>query len=237
MIPPEVAVQGGINSLGIRGKRPQGTPECTLCLVTMILNELRRELKQRRRRLPPDYRARASAQIATRIRQLPVLRRAHHIAGYIPCRGEADPLAAIRSAQRQHIYLPVLHPFLSRKLIFAPWTATTRLQPNRYNIPEPDVAWQHCIRPERLDVVLTPLLGFDAQLNRLGMGGGYYDRTFAFRRYCRHWPRPYLLGIAFSEQQCETLPVTPRDIPLDAVVTPDTLFLPDSEIHNNAHAN
>ena len=194
----------------------------------MILTELRRELKRRRCQLPPDYRAQANARLAIRIRQLSVFRRARHIAAYIPNRGEADPLTSIQPAQHQQIYLPVLHPFLPRKLIFAPWTATTRFQRNRYNIAEPDVAWQDCIRPGRLDLVLTPLLGFDDQANRLGMGGGYYDRTFAFRRYCDHWPRPYLLGIAFSEQQCDVLPITPRDIPLDAVVTPDALFLPDS---------
>lgn len=205
----------------------------------MPLTELRRALQQRRRQLPPDYRAQANARLTARIWQLPVFRRAHRIAGYIACRGEADPLMAMLLARCQHkqICLPALHPFLPRKLIFAPWTATTRLQRNRYNIPEPDVSWRHCVRPRRLDLVLTPLLGFDAQANRLGMGGGYYDCTFAFRRYCGHWPRPYLLGIAFSEQQCEVLPVNPWDIPLDAVATPDDLFLPDPKAHHHVYAN
>ncbi|MEL6711503.1 MAG: 5-formyltetrahydrofolate cyclo-ligase [Pseudomonadota bacterium] len=196
----------------------------------MIPATLRRELKRRRRQLSPDYRAQANARLAARIQQLPAFRRARHIAGYIPCQGEADPLPAMLAAQRQckQTFLPVLHPFLPRKLIFAPWTATTRFQSNRYNIPEPDMPLWQSIPPARLDLVLTPLLGFDAQANRLGMGGGYYDRTFVFRRYYRYWPRPYLLGVAFSEQQCDELPVNPWDIPLDAVITPDALFLPDS---------
>jgi 5-formyltetrahydrofolate cyclo-ligase len=196
----------------------------------MPLTELRRTLKRRRQQLPPDYRAQAAAQLTSRLQQLPVFRRARHIAGYFACRGEMDPLGILLTAQRQckQTYLPVLHPFLPRKLLFAPWSVTTRLQYNRYNIPEPDVAWRQCIQPRRLDIVLTPVLGFDTQANRLGMGGGYYDRTFVFRRSATHRSRPYLLGIAYTEQQCATLPINPWDIPLDAVLTPDQLFLPDT---------
>lgn len=192
----------------------------------MTTHSLRRTLKQRRRQIPPDQRTLLNARLTSHIQQLPVFRRAQHIAGYVACGGEADPLALLRLAQRQRkqCYLPVLHPFLPRKLLFAPWTTTTPMRHNRFGIPEPVYSVAHCIQPALLNLVLTPLLGFDHQAHRLGMGGGFYDRTFAFRRWRQHWHQPCLLGMAFTEQQCPTLPQYPWDVALDLVVTPEAIF-------------
>ena len=77
---------------------------------------------------------------------------------------------------------------------------------------------QDCCMPKYLDVVLLPLLAFDLAGNRLGMGGGYYDRCFsAYRnRRLRH---PLRVGLAFAWQQADNLPAQPWDVPLHAVVT------------------
>ena len=88
---------------------------------------------------------------------------------------------------------------------------------NRLGIQEPQGL--RTIAPRRLDLVLLPLVGFDARGVRLGAGGGYYDRAFAFRRWRRAWHAPRLIGIAYSFQQVDTLTPAAHDVLLAAVVT------------------
>ena len=71
----------------------------------------------------------------------------------------------------------------------------------------------------QLDVVIAPLVAFDESLNRLGMGGGYYDRTFAFRKRARVLRRPVLIGVAYSFQRVDRLQPENWDVPLDVVIT------------------
>jgi 5-formyltetrahydrofolate cyclo-ligase len=65
----------------------------------------------------------------------------------------------------------------------------------------------------------VPLVGFDADGNRLGMGAGFYDRHFAFLRHRRAWHRPLLIGLAFERQRVARLPAAAHDVPLWGVVT------------------
>ena len=76
---------------------------------------------------------------------------------------------------------------------------------------------------EAIDVVLTPLVGFDRACNRIGRGRGYYDRHFSFLNDVPRPPRPRLIGIAHDLQLVEQLPVHAHDVRLDAVVTPTAL--------------
>jgi 5-formyltetrahydrofolate cyclo-ligase len=95
--------------------------------------------------------------------------------------------------------------------------ATTTQRRNRYGILEPtDLA---PVSARDLQLILIPLVGFDAQGHRLGSGAGYYDRALAFRRLRRHWPGPKLVGIAYECQRVEALAVRPTDVPLDAIIT------------------
>jgi 5-formyltetrahydrofolate cyclo-ligase len=113
-------------------------------------------------------------------------------------------------------------------LWFGRYAPDTILQPNRYRIPEPAIAADTVADPSRFDLVLVPLVGFDLVGNRLGMGGSYYDRTFAYRleNKTRH---QRLVGLAFECQKCERLPAEPWDVPLDGVVTEAGIyrFTPD----------
>ena len=98
----------------------------------------------------------------------------------------------------------------------------TRMAPNRFGIPEPIDAKP--LRARQLDLLLMPLVGFDLEGNRLGMGGGFYDATLAFMRHRRVWRKPRLVGIAYECQRVDTLPHEPWDMPLDAVLTERQLY-------------
>ncbi|MCB1735411.1 MAG: 5-formyltetrahydrofolate cyclo-ligase [Gammaproteobacteria bacterium] len=186
---------------------------------------LRRTLRAKRTALSPaEHRAHGAAATAL-ILQDPWYRKARHIAVYLAVGGELDVSMLIGAAWRDNktVYLPILAPFGANRLWFAPYAASTRLAPNRFGIPEPEIHPRRWVLPRRrLDLVITPLLGFDHNGNRLGMGGGYYDRSFAFKRGSSV-QRPRLLGAAHAFQQVESLDRRPWDIPLDGVATELTL--------------
>jgi 5-formyltetrahydrofolate cyclo-ligase len=112
-------------------------------------------------------------------------------------------------------------------LRFAPWRPGDPLVSNRFGIPEPDVALSSLIDPEQMALVLLPLVGFDRRGQRLGMGGGWYDRSFAFRNL--HRPPPWLVGVGFATQQVDALAVEPWDVALDAVCSEQGMLLIPSD--------
>jgi 5-formyltetrahydrofolate cyclo-ligase len=182
--------------------------------------QLRQELKRRRAALTAAQRSKASREILRQVRRLPRFQRARRIAAYIGANNEVDPMPLLAEASRRgkQCYLPVLHPFRHGRLLFRLWRPGQRMRSNRFGIPEPTPR-RHRLLPARdLDLVLAPLLGFDHRCGRLGMGGGYYDRSFAFRRRSGI-RRPALVGLAFSVQQLPVIPVRPWDIMLDMVIT------------------
>ena len=120
-------------------------------------------------------------------------------------------------------YLPVLSPIGPPRLRFKLWKRGEALRNNRYGIAEPRGG--RYIMPRALSLLLMPLVGFDADCNRLGMGKGYYDRTFAFRRHGGA-RRPVLLGLAHECQRVEKLQAEVWDLPLDGVVTDQAWYRP-----------
>lgn len=192
--------------------------------------ELRRELRRRRRALTPDQRRRASRELCRRLRCLPELQRARRVALYLPNDGEIDPRPLIDwfTARRAHVYLPVLRPLVENRLWFVRYRAGTRMTRNRFGIAEPDTRFgahrANRLPAWALDTVLLPLVGFDDDGQRIGMGGGFYDRTFAFAR--RQRPRPRLIGLAHDCQRVDSLPVEGWDVPLDAIVSDRRIVRP-----------
>jgi 5-formyltetrahydrofolate cyclo-ligase len=157
--------------------------------------------------------------------------RARRIAAYWPTDGELDPRPLVHQAlaRGKTAYLPVLGSAFGHagmtKLRFARFRPGERMCPNRFGIPEPRFRGRNT-RPARdLDLILVPLVGFDSDGNRIGMGGGYYDRTLAYLRTRRHWRRPRLIGIAHECQRLEKIAQRPWDIPLDAVVTERRIYV------------
>lgn len=162
----------------------------------------------------------ANPALIERLLTLPSYQSAKAIAFYMAQDGEVDLEPAMQAAlaDGKHCYLPVM-PKGQRTLGFARRAMDTPLRPNRYGVLEPPA--ENTLSPEALDLVFMPLVAFSMQRDRLGMGGGYYDRTFAFRRASF---TPALVGVAFDCQCCPTLKPNAWDIPCDQIVTESTIL-------------
>lgn len=184
-------------------------------------------MRRRRRALSPEELAAHSQLVARRLEHEPLFRRSTHIAAYFAGDGEIDPLPLLRRAwaMRKICYLPILSPHFHQRLAFAPYREGDPLVLNIYGIPEP-ARPEHLIDGRLLDLVLTPLVAFDTAGSRLGMGGGYYDRSFAFLRQRRHWRRPHLVGLAHDFQRVDQLDTQSWDVPLAAIVTEAAFYRP-----------
>jgi 5-formyltetrahydrofolate cyclo-ligase len=185
---------------------------------------LRADMAARRATLGAAARIAAATSVMRSLEQLPEFVVDPNVAGYWAVRGEVPlNLAVARLASReQHYFLPVLDESAPRRLRFAEFTAGAALVPNRFGIPEPRDT--HTISAQQLDVVLLPLLAFDARGNRLGTGGGWYDPTLSFLREQARPARPLLVGIGYAFQQVEALPAESWDVPLDCIATENGLI-------------
>jgi 5-formyltetrahydrofolate cyclo-ligase len=184
----------------------------------MSKSALRKELRKRRRALSAAQQKSAARRLHRRLVTSPLFRFSRRIAFTMAADGEIDPSLLLATAQRlgKDCYLPVLSPVGPPRLRFKRWRKGESLRTNFYGIAEPRNG-RHC-PPRALSLVLLPLVGFDANGNRLGMGKGYYDRTFAFRRHGAG-RRPVLLGLAHECQRVDQLEVEAWDLPLDGIVT------------------
>jgi 5-formyltetrahydrofolate cyclo-ligase len=185
---------------------------------------LRQAIRDRRRAIPAETAGRFARRLVINARRYPFLLTSRHVAGFLPADGEMDPLPLMQHlwSLGKRMYLPVLVPFNSNHLWFARFEPGDELVYNRYGILEP--VRRNLIKATALDLVLTPLVAFDTRGHRIGMGGGFYDRSFAFlqRRNC--WHKPRLLGIAYELQKQHAITVDHWDIPLDAIVTENALY-------------
>lgn len=188
--------------------------------------ELRQILRTRRQQLTPAERAIASEKIANFVTQLPAVLTSNRIACYLSqeCEVETKSIVQWLWLQRKTCYLPVITTAKSKELYFAPYDATTHLIPNRYQILEPDISITPPISASSLEVVLVPLVGFDKKGHRLGMGGGFYDRSFAFLREPNTLHKPLLVGLAFACQEVPELINESWDIPMQVIITENGLF-------------
>ncbi len=183
--------------------------------------QIRQQIRKLRRGLSQAEQRRHASALARNLERTPAYRRATRIAFYLAADGEIDPGPALRRALRagKRCYLPVLAKRSQRSLWFVAYRHRTRLQRNRFGILEPSLRHNDRVPPRGLHVIVMPLVAFDAAGHRLGMGGGFYDRTLSYLRRRRHWKAPKLLGAAHELQRIEEIAPEPWDIPLDLVVT------------------
>lgn len=183
--------------------------------------QLRRMLRKARRALPPSQQRQAARGLYQQLAQSALFRRARHISLYLPTDGEIDPRLLLRAAQRcgKATYLPVLSAWPRTKMVFQRIRPGEKLTPNRFRIlePRPNLARQRKVWA--LDLVLLPLVGFDDVGGRLGMGGGFYDRSLAYLARRQNWRKPTLLGLAHECQKVERLAQASWDVPLQGTVT------------------
>lgn len=183
---------------------------------------LRRRLREQRRALDRRSQHQAARALVRHLFRHRLWRQVHTLAAFCAADGEPDLWPLMHAAHRagRRVHLPVIAA-PAAPMGFREWRPGRRLTPNRLGIPEPvDGTTRH---PRRMDLVLTPLVGFDAAGNRLGMGGGFYDRTFAFLHRRRRWHHPRLVGVAHDFQQVDTLAAEPWDVPLWGILTPSGL--------------
>ncbi len=186
---------------------------------------LRRRLRQQRQQLSKVQQRHAASKLARLVWCSSLFRRSRHIGFYLANDGELDltPLLQHAWAMRKTCYLPVISA--DRRLRFTPYYPGDPLAPNIFGIPEPSGAGLRLVDARLLDLLLLPLVGFDIQGNRLGMGGGFYDRSLAGLRHRHHWRKPRLLGIAHALQRVDALDPQWWDIPLDGIATDQQLHL------------
>lgn len=183
--------------------------------------QLRRLLRQRRRALSRSQQRLAARNLYRQLAQHPRFRRARDIALYLPSDGEIDPRPLLAAAQKRgkRTYLPVLSAWPRTKMVFQRVDRHEKLTGNRFRILEPRPQPARQRKVWALDLVLLPLVGFDARGGRLGMGGGFYDRSLAYLHRRKNWHKPTLLGLAHECQRVDELTLASWDVPLQATVT------------------
>jgi 5-formyltetrahydrofolate cyclo-ligase len=192
------------------------------------LADERQRLRRLRRALTGRERLRAERRIVASLRRLGLTARGRRVALYLARDGEVDLAEYIREARRSgvRLYAPRITSQRRRILRFLPLADDGALTRNWYGIAEPADEPALAIALRCLDVVLTPLVGFDRQGQRLGMGAGYYDRALRRRLTAGTWRRPRIVGVAFACQESTQLVAAPWDVPLDVVVTERGILRP-----------
>lgn len=181
--------------------------------------QLRKLIRQRRQQLSLALQQQAASDLVNQALALPALSNSQHIALYLANDSELDTFPLIQALWQQgkQLYLPVLHPFAAGYLLFVKYDQDTLLYPNRFGIPEPLAQCHRLLPVHQLDIIFTPLVAFDLKGNRLGMGGGFYDRTLS---QLPTKSRSKVIGLAHSCQQVDAVPTDSWDVPLQRIITP-----------------
>lgn len=182
---------------------------------------LRKTLRDRRHNLTAEQQKQHALQACQHLLQSEYIQNAKQIALFLSQDGELDTQPVIEELWQlkdKTLFLPALKTQPDWYMGFSPYAENTPLHNNQFNIPEPDVTLAQHITGQELELVIMPLVGFDKEGNRLGMGGGYYDRTFEFKLNSPH-SKPLLIGWAHSCQQVEKLNSESWDVPLNGIIT------------------
>lgn len=184
--------------------------------------EFRRPMREKRRELSQLNIDQASKRVAAQLIYFHPLQDAKKIAHYMPSEGEIDTRFILECTpfRNKEFFLPVLN-VEAKTLSFYPHPLNAKLVNNQFSIPEPNTLGQKALALENLDIIFIPLVAFDKNGNRLGRGGGYYDRTLAHHKEGK---KPLLIGLAYEFQKMEHIEPEAWDIPLDVIVTENEIY-------------
>ena len=188
-------------------------------------SQLRRHFRSLRNSLSQTQQIAASEQILAQCHALTQYRDASFVACYLAQDGEITLTPIIEDAWHngKTVCLPVLHPFCKGHLIFVKYRHNSEMILNRFAIPEPKLNVADIVPISLLNIVFTPLVAFDESAQRLGMGGGFYDRTLA--PMIRNEISPQVFGVAHDCQRVEEGLVNEEwDIPMQKIITPSSIF-------------
>jgi 5-formyltetrahydrofolate cyclo-ligase len=189
--------------------------------MTVIREEIRRAMRANRRRISPTDRAIAARQFAAAADRAYLLLPQRRIAVYHPYGHEADTQGITQRAWQRgcRVYLPVITHQRDFRMEFRRFAAGTCLKSNAFGILEPLKEGAERIPVFHLDVIFMPLVAFDDRGSRIGSGAGFYDRALRHLHGARHWRRPKLVGVAYSQQRADSIEANAWDIPMDAIIT------------------
>lgn len=187
-------------------------------------SQLRQLIRQRRTSLTTAEQTTAGIALLEQIKQLPAIHDANNIAIYLSSDGEIDtkPVIEWLWQQNKKLVLPALHPFSKGHLLFLNYHTDSPITHNKYGIAEPKLDQTQICLIKDIDIIFTPLVAFDHTGQRLGMGGGYYDRTL--EQWFNTGIGPLPIGLAHDCQQVEQIPAEHWDIPLPIFVTPSNIW-------------
>ena len=207
-------------------------------------NQIRSSIRTKRKSLSIIEQKELSSELLEQLIARPDVLAADNIAIYLANDGELDPMLFIQWCWQHNksVYLPVLHPFTTGHLLFLHYQPNSIMQQNKYGILEPKLDVRLIKSINDIDIIFTPLVAFDKTGNRLGMGGGFYDRTLStwFKHYClesnesvennvsntdEKLLKPYPIGLAHDIQLIDEVPSQLWDIPLPEIVTPSMQYV------------
>lgn len=186
-------------------------------LSSLTTSQIRTQVRTFRRELSNQQRIQEQQVIYQKIAQHPAVSAANNIAIFVSFDGELEtkPIIEYLWQQQKSVFIPIIHPFNKKYLLFVRYQATTQLTRNKFGILQPKLNIADVIPHHKLDVIFTPLVAFDERNYRIGMGGGYYDRMLA--DYQKH--NIYPIGLAFNCQKIPHITNQPWDVQLPEIIT------------------
>lgn len=189
-------------------------------------HSLRKAFRNKRLSLSSEKQTAAAQGLVQQYQQNTLFQGEQNLALYLSFDGEVDtqPLIDYLWSMKRGVFLPILHPFCQGHLLFQEFTHDTKMRENHFGILEPTLNVQRVCPVEKLNVIFTPLVAFDLSGNRLGMGGGFYDRTLTGLASLNEKCQPIVVGLAHELQKNAALPVEPWDIRLPYILTASKLY-------------
>ncbi|GHF81045.1 5-formyltetrahydrofolate cyclo-ligase [Thalassotalea marina] len=189
-----------------------------------LRTQIRQEIRDKRRSLSSSFQQQAAKSLVTQIAPLMTKDKPQSVALYLSNDGElsTQELIAYCWQQQTKVYLPVIHPFSKGHLLFLAYTPDTQMTANKYGIAEPALDVSQVYPAHAIDMIFTPLVAFDNTGARLGMGGGFYDRTLA--QLEKSNAHTQVIGLAHDCQCVEQIPTEAWDMPLEQIITPTSHY-------------